>query len=60
MSKKDEKIITLTLEEAKEILQSSYDVLSWADCPCIHKDTALNVQTLLKHRIEKVEKGNER
>lgn len=44
--------VILTVEEAKEILQSSYDVLSWTICGPTHRDNALNVQRLLKHRIE--------
>ena len=46
--------VLLTVEEAKEILQSSYDVLSWADCGYTHTDNALKVQKLLKDRIEQV------
>ena len=54
-----EDCVMLTIKEAKEILQSSYDVLSWADCPCIQKENALNVQELLKYRIEQAEAQNE-
>lgn len=46
--------VILTVDEAKEILQSSYDVFSWAVCGPTHRDNALNVQRLLKHRIEQV------
>ena len=53
----DQTKIELTVKQAKEILQSSYDVLSWADCPCIHRENALNVQELLKSLIDKVEKA---
>lgn len=44
--------VVLTIKEAKQILQSSYDVLSWAKCGPTITDQALNVQNLLKQRIE--------
>lgn len=55
---KEPKLIVLTIEEAQEILQSSYDLLSWADCPCIHADKALEIQSYLKERIKQVEKDH--
>ena len=51
--------VVLTVEEAKEILQSSYDVLSWANCGYTHTDNALKVQKLLKDRIEQAEREHE-
>ena len=51
-------MVVLTIKEAKEILQSSYDVMSWAKLGPTHIDNALNVQELLKHRIELVEKSH--
>lgn len=47
--------VMLTIKEAKEILQSSYDVLSWSMVGPTHKDNALYVQKLLKYRIEQAE-----
>lgn len=47
--------VVLTVEEAKEILQSSYDVLSWSMVGPTHRDNALSVQKLLKYRIEQAE-----
>lgn len=47
--------ICFTLKEVKEILQSSYDVFSYSNCPCIHQDNALKVQALLKGKIEEAE-----
>lgn len=55
---KEPGLIVLTLEEAKEILQSSYNLLSWANCPCIQEDKALEIQSYLKERIEQAEKDN--
>ena len=54
-TKEEEPKVILTIKEAKEILQSSYDVLSWASCPYIHEDNALKVQRILKIRIEQAE-----
>lgn len=50
-----EDCVMLTVKEAKEILQSSYDVLSWARVGPTHMNNALNVQELLKYRIEQAE-----
>ena len=50
-----EDCVMLTIKEAKEILQSSYDVLSWARVGPTHMNNALNVQELLKYRIEQAE-----
>lgn len=50
-----EDCVMLTIKEAKEILQSSYDVLSWSMVGPTHKDNALYVQKLLKYRIEQAE-----
>lgn len=47
--------VVLTIKEAKEILQSSYDVLSWSMVGPTHRDNALYVQNLLKYRIEQAE-----
>ncbi len=56
-----ENAVVLTVKEAKEILQSSYDVLSWSMSTVgpTHRDNALYVQKLLKYKIEQAEKGNE-
>lgn len=48
-------VVCLTVDEAKEILQSSYDVMSWAMLGPTHRDNALKVQRFLKHRIEQAE-----
>lgn len=50
-----EDCVMLTVKEVKEILQSSYDVFSYSECPCIHQDNALKVQALLKGKIEEAE-----
>lgn len=50
-----EDCVMLTVKEAKEILQSSYDVLSWSRVGPTHMNNALNVQELLKYRIEQAE-----
>lgn len=50
-----EDCVMLTIKEAKEILQSSYDVLSWSMVGPTHMNNALNVQELLKYRIEQAE-----
>ena len=50
-----EDCVMLTIKEAKEILQSSYDVLSWSRVGPTHMNNALNVQELLKYRIEQAE-----
>lgn len=47
--------VMLSVKEAKEILQSSYDVLSWSMVGPTHRDNALSVQKLLKYRIEQAE-----
>lgn len=47
--------IVLSIKEAKEILQSSYDVLSWSMVGPTHRDNAVYVQNLLKYRIEQAE-----
>ena len=47
--------VILTVKEAKEILQSSYDVLSWSMVGPTHRDNAVYVQNLLKYRIEQAE-----
>ena len=50
-----EDCVMLTIKEAKEILQSSYDVLSWSMVGPTHRDNAVYVQNLLKYRIEQAE-----
>lgn len=50
-----EDCVMLTVKEAKEILQSSYDVLSWSMVGPTHRDNALYVQKLLKYRIDQAE-----
>lgn len=50
-----EDCVMLTVKEAKEILQSSYDVLSWSMVGPTHRDNALSAQSLLKYRIEQAE-----
>ena len=50
--------IVLSIKEAKEILQSSQDVLSWSNCGPTHENNALKVQKLLKYHIEQAESEN--
>lgn len=45
-------LVWLTAEEAEQVLQSSYDVLSWANCGPTITEQAMHVQNLLKQRIE--------
>ena len=52
-----EDCVMLTVKEAKEILQSSYDVLSWSMVGPTHRDNALYVQSLLKYKIDQAEKS---
>lgn len=51
--------VVLTIKEAKEILQSSYDVLSWSMVGPTHRDNAVYAQSLLKYRIEQAESAND-
>ena len=54
-----EDCVMLTIKEAKEILQSFYDVLSWSMVGPTHRDNAVYVQNLLKYRIEQAESTND-